>query len=81
MNIATELRRLEDKLEDMDNKIHVVNGTMQMIVTSLDAGIDAEQASWVAAGVVYNTKDLIAEFEKLITATMQIRKTIETLIT
>lgn len=81
MSIASELMGIEDRLEDMDNKIRVVNGTMQMIVMSLDAGINTEQASWVAAGIVYNTNDLIAEMEKLIKATMEIRTNIEKLIT
>ena len=81
MSITSELRTLEDSLEDMDNKIRVVNGTMQMIVMSLDAGINTEQASWVAAGVVLNTNNMLIEIEELINATMKIRTNIEKLIT
>lgn len=81
MSITSELRTLEDSLEDMDNKIRVVNGTMQMIVMSLDAGINTEQASWVAAGVVLNTNNMLVEIEKLINSTMKIRTNIEKLIT
>lgn len=81
MSITSELRTLEDSLEDMDNKIRVVNGTMQMIVMSLDAGINTEQASWVAAGVVSNTNNMLTEIEQLINATMKIRTNIEKLIT
>lgn len=81
MSIANELRVLEDKLEDIDNRMHVVHGTTQMIVTALDAGYNTEQASWVAAGVADNTAAMLKEMEQLITATMRIRTNIETLIT
>lgn len=81
MSITSELRTLEDSLEDMDNKIRTINGTMQMIVMSLDAGINTEQASWVAAGVVLNTNNMLTEIEQLINATMKIRTNIEKLIT
>lgn len=81
MSVAVELSDLEDKLENLECKVQAVNGTMKMIVMSLDAGIATEQASWVAAGVVYNTNDILQELEQLITATMQIRSNIEKLIT
>lgn len=80
MSITSELRTLEDSLEDMDNKIRTINGTMQMIVMSLDAGINTEQASWVAAGVVLNTNNMLVEIEKLIHSTIKIRTNIEKLI-
>lgn len=81
MSITSELRTIEDSLEDMDNKIRTINGTMQMIVMSLDAGINTEQASWVAAGVVCNTNNMLVEIEKLIHSTIKIRTNIEKLIT
>lgn len=81
MSITSELRTIEDSLEDMDSKIRTINGTMQMIVMSLDAGINTEQASWVAAGVVLNTNNMLVEIEKLIHSTIKIRTNIEKLIT
>lgn len=81
MSVASELRVLEDRLEIIDNRIRTVNGTMQMVVLSLDNGIDRDYASCVAAGVADSTASMLKEMEQLITATMRIRKSIETLIT
>lgn len=81
MNVANELSTLEDSLEEMNNKIRVVNGTMQMLTMSLDAGINTAQASWVATGLFYNTNHMISEIEKIINETIEIRKNIEKITT
>lgn len=81
MNVVNELSTLEDSLEEMSNKIRVVNGTMQMLTISLDDGINTEHASWVTSGLFYNTTNMISEIEKIICKMIEIRRNVEKITT